>query len=122
MSAPKISRKKADIVSACAFVALFFIFGALRLWWPWMLLAVGGALTLRQYLRGRPYDIFLTAAIFVGLFLNFLFNMRWNVLMPVLLVLGAIYLFYREYVCYRERVGSEEIEDMKSEIDDRSGK
>lgn len=118
MSSPRISRRKADIVSGCAFVAVLFLFGALHLWWPWIILPFGVALTLRQYLRGRPYDVVLTAVIFLALFFNFLFNIRWNFLIPVLLVLAAVYLVYREYMCYRERTGSEKTEDMKNELED----
>ena len=122
MAAPLMSRNKADILAAAAFIAAIIILAISGTWWPHLFLAFGIPIMLRQYVRGRPYDVGLSALVFGGLFLTFLIDMHWNYLIPILLVCGALFISYREYALTRRRVGSDLTEDVKTEIDDAEHK
>jgi len=113
-----MSRKKADIAAFSVLVGAIVILVYMGKCWPYIFLAIGGSLALRQYLRKRYYDVGLTCAVFIGLFLTFFVDIQWNAIMPIILVLGAVTIFYREFVASRTRSGSEQINDLKSEIDD----
>lgn len=87
-------------------------------WWPGILLVIGIALAVRQFLRGRYYDTVLSIVIFAGLFIGSLFNWSFSYFVPVLFTLAGIYLLYSEWGVKRERWGKEEIEDGNCEIED----
>lgn len=122
MSIPITSHNKADAISICVLVLGIGIIAFLGTWWPDLLLVIGIALILRQYLRGRHYDMAITAVLFGGLFAYYKFEVGWNVLMPVLFTLGAIYIIFREYFVTKERVGKDQIEDAVTEIEDEEEK
>ena len=119
---PFVSYRKADIVSFVVFIAGMAIVVYNGWWWPGTLLPILAALLVRQYLRGRLYDMVLTAFVFFGLFTYFAFNMNWAVVMPVLFTVGGIYLVFREYAVYKERVGIEKIIDAEKDLIDAQKK
>ena len=90
----------------------------LNYWWPTILLVIGISLLVRQFMRGRLYDMAITTIIFGGLFVFFFFNVGWDVLMPVLFTLGGIYIIFREWFVTKDRVGDDEVEAEAKEIDD----
>lgn len=116
MALPKVSHRKANSIS----IGLFFIgLGVLtftRVFWPWILLAIGVAIVVRQYLRGQRYDMFVSTIIFGGGFVIATFEVLWASLFGVLFTIGGIYLIFREYFVAKERVGAEAVEDAKQEI------
>ena len=120
MSAPKTSKRRAE----ATFTGLFLISLAILIFtnsiWPGILLAVGGPLALKQFLRGRPYDAGLTLTIFGGLFVFTAIQWDWSLVAPVVLTLAGIFTLFREYFTPRRRVGMDEVEDVKQEILDES--
>lgn len=79
-------------------------------WWPGMLIALWGLLASRQFLNGRIYDLLITTAILIGLFFVYYLKIDWDVLMPVLLVTGGIYVIFREFF-----YGEDEDEEKKND-------
>lgn len=118
MSVPLISQMKADAVALGTLIVGISIIAALQAWWPWILIVIGAATIARQFLRGRLYDMYVSFVVFGGLFFYFLFNIRWDVLMPVIFITGAIYILFREFFVSKERDGEEKLEETKLEIED----
>jgi hypothetical protein len=118
MAHPITSRKRARAFS----LALFFIGIAVLIFlqsaWPGILLAVGIPLALRQYLMGRSYEMWLSLFIFGVGFFTVQFDISWNILLPVLFVIGAVYIFLREI--YESSVAPEDEseEDKNLEIEE----
>jgi len=122
MSAPITSRRKAGNYFTGLFLVGLAILSFTNTWWPGILLVIGLPLALRQYLRGRIYDMCVSLVIFVGLFVLYWVgweNVLENVLvLPVLLFLGGMFILFREYTQPMQRYGVEEVEDAREELRD----
>lgn len=98
MAEPLLSKGKADAISNGIFlICLGILLYSSERWWPGILLAIWASLALRQYLTGRIFDLAVSSFILLGLFLATAFEISWSTLMPVLFVIGGIYLVLREY-------------------------
>jgi predicted membrane protein len=102
-----LSKRKADAISNGAFFIGLGILLFTNAWWPGILIVLWIALVLRQYLTGRNYDAVLSTIILVGLFLISYVKIDWSVLIPVLFVIGGIYLIFREYFYAEETIEKE---------------
>jgi predicted membrane protein len=113
-----IPKKKADAISNGAFLVALGIIFYTNSWWPGILVAIWLALAIRQYFTNRIYDLCLTTIILIGLFLISLFNFDWSVLMPVLFVVGGIYIIFREYFFAEDTNGEDKSQEMQDDFDD----
>lgn len=113
-----LSRRKASAISNGAFLIGLGILIYTNAWWPWILLAIWVGLALRQYLTGRTYDLVVSTFVLIGLFLITLFRLDWSMLMPILFVIGGIYIIFREYYFAEETNGEEKSQEIKDDIDD----
>lgn len=118
MSHPKVSKRKAKVYSTVLFLIGLAIISYLHSWWPGIMLVTGIPLALRQYLLGRFYDVFVTLFVFLGVFITVLVNPSWDILLPVLFVVGAIYIFFREYLDSKTPDTDEEEEDLNEELEE----
>lgn len=104
MEMPNFSQKRADIISNGAFLIslgiLFFTNG----WWPGILLALWVTLGLREFLTGRWYDLIVTSIILLGLFFISVFKLDWIVIVPIIFILGGIYIICREFFTQEEDI------------------
>jgi hypothetical protein len=118
MPVPLTSKKKAQTLSSILFlislVALLF-FG---FWWPGIMLAVGIPLALRQFLLGRSYDAVISLLLFVGTFITVEFEISWQMFLPVLFTLGAIYVVFREFLSPDDTTEEEAEEELNHEIEE----
>lgn len=96
MAKPVTTVKRAKAFALALFLIGLAVIIYLQAWWPGILLAVGLPLALKQYLRGRTYDAGLSLFIFGVGFISVQFDISWQILLPVLFVIGAIYIFCRE--------------------------
>lgn len=115
---PKVSKKRAKSISSALFLVGLGIVGFTGTWWPGIMLAIGLPLALRQYLLGKSYDVFITLLIFVGVFITAQFNASWEFLLPVVLVTGGIYVFFRDYIESRNAPEDASEEDLNEEIEE----
>lgn len=113
-----VSKRKADVFSNGAFLISLGILFYTNAWWPGILLAIWIALFLRQYLTGRTYDAIISSVILLGLFFFSFFDFQWAVVMPVLFVLGGIYIIFREYFFTEDTNGEEKSQEIKDDIED----
>jgi len=116
MAKPLVSKKKTEAIANGAFLIGLGILFATNAWWPGILLALWVSIGLRQYLSGRNYDFFISTLILLGLYVVSYFKLEWAELMPVLFVVGGIYIIMREYFFAQDSNG----EDKSQEIIDDS--
>lgn len=112
-----VSKKKAEAISNGALLISLGILFYTNAWWPGILLAIWLTLAIRQYLSGRTYDLLISSTILIGLFLISFFNVNWSLLMPILLVIGGIYIIFREYFFAGATDEEDKSEEIKDDID-----
>lgn len=112
------SRKKAHALSTALFLLGIAALAVIQVWWPGIMLAVGLPLALRQYLLGRQYDTIVTLTIFVGVFVTVQFDISWQVFLPTLLTLGALYILAKEFLVQEPLSEEEKEEDTQHEIEE----
>lgn len=114
----QISRRRAKVLSSSLCLIGLAIVAYLQAWWPGIMLAIGLPLALRQCLLGRLYDMWVSLVIFCGVFIVAQFDISWDVILPVLFVVGAIYILFREYFDSKTESEAEHEEDINCEIEE----
>lgn len=117
MSQLILSKRKAEAISNGVFLVGIGILFWTNGWWPGILLVIWAALATRQYFTGRIWDFSISTVILVGLFITTFFNITWSVLMPVLFVIGGIYIIFREYFFTEDIVVIKKPDDIDIEDD-----
>ena len=82
------------------------------------MLAVGLPLALRQFLLGRTFDMCMSLFVFGGVFITEQFDISWQILLPIIFVLAAIYILLREFQENREHPEDIVDEDVNHEIEE----
>ena len=121
MNVPILSKRKSDAISNGIFLIGLGILFYTNAWWPGILVAIWAALAVRQYFSGRLYDLLITSLILGGIVLISFFRFNWGVIVPVLFILGGIYIIFREYFFADDTNGEEKSEEIKDDIDDGKG-
>lgn len=116
MTKPAASRKRGKLLSLLLFAIGLFIISYYGDWWPGIMLVVGVPLALFQYLQGRHYDTGVTLFVFIGVFVTVQFNIAWQIVLPILFVIGGIYIFFREFI--EIHTEDEDEEDLNEEIEE----
>lgn len=122
MAHPKVSYKRAKAISSSLFLISVAVLFFTDKWWPGLLLAIGIPLAIRHYLLGRTYDMWLTLTIFIGGFLAAGANINWDILIPVILVVAAVYMLIREFLDPNVTDESEDEESLNKEIEEMKDK
>lgn len=117
MAEPILSKRKSDAIANGAFLIALGVLFYLNAWWPGVLLAVWIWLGLRQYLTGRKYDFFISSFILLGLFVISWLQLDWAILMPILFIVGGIYIVFREYFFAEDTNGEDKAQEIKDDID-----
>lgn len=117
MGQPILSKRKSDAISNGVFLIALGILFYTNTWWPGILIAIWAALGLRQYLTGRTYDLIISSVILLGLFIITFFRIEWSLLMPILFVVGGIYIIFREYFFSEDTNGEDKAQEIKDDID-----
>ncbi len=118
MAKPILSKKKAHILSFALFLIGLALIIYFNYWWPGIMLALGIPLALRQYLLGRRLDMIISLVVFLGAFIVIQFKIQWEIILPVLLTVGAIYIFFKEFFGPKEIDEAEEEEELNKEIEE----
>ena len=118
MPHPLTSRRRAHRFSTALFLVGLAVLIYTNLWWPGIMLVIGLPMALRQFLLGRKYDMIVSLAVFVGTFVTIEYDISWQIFLPVLLTLGAIYMFLREMLEIRALSEEEREEDLNHEIEE----
>ena len=118
MAHPKVSYKRAKAISSSLFLVGLAVVSFTQNWWPGILLVIGIPLALRQLLLGRVYDMFLSLVIFVGGFVVSGYQVSWEVVLPVIFIVAAIYTLAREFLDSNPSSEAELEESINKEIEE----
>ena len=118
MSKPILSKRKSDIIGNGVFLIGLGILFYINSWWPGILLPIWASLGSRQFLTGRIYDLVLTTVILWSLFIVYFFKIDLTSLLPVLFVLGGIYIVFREFFYADDTNGEDKAKEITDDIDD----
>lgn len=110
------SHRKAVSISAGVFLICLAVLSLTGYWWPGILLAIGIFAALKEFLRGRYYDLLLSILIFGGLFAVFTLNAGWAVIVPVLFTIGGIWILFRELTTREKKVGRDVVNEVAQSI------
>ncbi len=113
---PKVSQRRAKTLSTSLFLIGLAIVSLTETWWPGMMLVVGIPLALRQYLLGHIYDACLSLAVFCGAFFVAGAGSTWEVVLPVLFIIAAIYILIQEFLNPALTTEAEDEESTSCEI------
>ena len=118
MGKQRTSKKKAHALSFAIFLVGLAILTLTKSWWPSIMLAIGIPLALRQYLLGKIYDMAISLVVFLGVFITVQFNIKWDILLPILFTLGGIYIFFKEFFGPKEETEHDREKDLNKEIEE----
>lgn len=93
----RVSKRKASAISTAMLLVLLAVNSLTNNWWPYIYITIGAPLFARQYLLGRTYDSIISLTIFGGLFLVSQFEIDWSVILPVVFIVSAVMILFREF-------------------------
>ena len=90
------SQRRAEAIGTSLFFLGLAIIAFRHSWWPSLSIVIGLSLAVRQFLLGRIYDMIVSLFIFIGIFVFSTYNIPWDILLPTIFVIAAIYTITRE--------------------------
>lgn len=112
------SKKRSSALTGALFFLGLTVVSLTQNWWPGIMLVIGLPLALRQYLDERRGDMILSLFVFCGIFVSAQFALSWEVLLPVIFFIAALYLLGREFLDSRAETTEEEIDEINHEIEE----
>lgn len=116
MAKPITSRKKAQIFSFILFAIGIVILAVFGDWWPGIMLAFGLPIALREYLLGKRYDALVSLSVFSGVFITVEFNIPWDIILPIIFIIGGIHIFFRDFFKTDPETEVDEEEEIAQEL------
>ncbi len=93
----RMKRSRVEAIANGIFLILLGFLFYFNWWWPGILVAVWASLATRQVLSGRMQDLLLSTFLLGSLFIVAYFQLSWNLMTPILFVLGGLYIILREF-------------------------
>lgn len=115
---PITSKKRAGALSTSLFLIGLATLIFTQNWWPGIMLIIGLPTALRQFLLGRNYDMLVTLTVFIGTFITASFDISWQIFLPILFTLAAIYIFFKEFFGPDETDEEEREEQINHELEE----
>lgn len=117
MALKVLSKKKAYAISNGIFLISLGVLIVTKAWWPGILLAIWATVASRQYLSGRFYYAIISSIVLLGLFALSFFKFDFDILAPILLVVGGIFIIFREYFFTEDTNGEEKSVEILEDAD-----
>ncbi len=116
MSKPFISSPRATSIATGLLLIGLAPIAYYDQWWPYIMINIGAALAIRQFLLKKIYDGFISLIVFGGIFATFYFNLSW---LPVLFVVAGIYVLFKASQGDTESLIEDE-EEIQKEIEENN--
>jgi len=113
-----ISNHRAKAISTALFFIGLAIVAFRGSWWPEIMLVIGIPLAIRQLLTGRLWDMGISIVVFGGVFFFSDYNLSWNIVLPVIFIIAAIFILGREFLQGRPLTEEEQDSDLNIEIEE----
>jgi len=117
MSKFKFAKRKITAISNGVFLIGIALLIMTSWWWPGILIVLWATLATREYLSNRMFDLLVTSVILLGLTTITIFPWGWNVMIPVLFILGGIYIIFREFAYGEDSNGEEKSVEIEEDAD-----
>jgi len=118
MAQPIMSKRKAQSLSFALFLIGLAINTYFKLWWPAIMLTIGIPIALKQYLVGKRFDMVISLIVFLGTFITVQFDIKWEIVLPVLFTIGGLYVFFKEFFGPKDVTESDIEENQNKEIEE----
>jgi phosphotransferase system glucose/maltose/N-acetylglucosamine-specific IIC component len=118
MAKPIVSKKRANALSYAILLFMLALISFRGSWWPDICIAIGTSLAFRNFLRHQYKDMVANIIIFGGLYAYVAFGLSWAIVLPVMLILGAIYVLFKEFLIAEEETEVEHEEEINQEIEE----
>ncbi len=118
MAKPLVSNRRAKAISGAVFLLGLAVISFQFSLWPAIMVVIGISLATRQYLLGHIYDMCLSLLVFLGVFFTALYDVSSDILLPVVFIIGAIYILSKEFWHRHEEDEDEVEEDLNHEIEE----
>lgn len=122
MAKPIVSHRKAQKFSTAFLLLGMAVLALMDSFWPGLMLVLGLAFAMRQFLLGKVYDAVIALGVFGGIFFAAFMDVPLKVLLTVLFVVAAIYILFRDYWETEVLTEEEKEVDTEHEIEDSSNK
>lgn len=124
-----LSQRKAEAAFFLILVMGGFILYFGGYFWPELAIVIGTALAFKQFLLGKRYEMYMSIIVFLGLYMtweSYLYRFSVDAVefflsaLPVLFLVSAIFLIFREYVFCKEinQAEEDEEEEVNHEIEE----
>ncbi len=113
-----VSEKKTKAFASILFLIGLALLSFMDAWWPGIMLVIGIPLAIRQFLLAKFYDMAVTLLVFGGVFFIVQFGFWQNLLLPVLFIVGALYISFQEYFRRTTEPEDEREEDLNEELEE----
>lgn len=115
-----VSKKRAQAYSLIVFLVGLGIISITNSWWPGFALVIGCSIAMRQLLLRKFYEMTISLAVFIGLFLTNHYDFSWKVVLPVIFFTSALFVLIREWVDTKLSSEDQIDEDLNHEIEEES--
>jgi hypothetical protein len=114
-----LSHKKTKAFSfALLFVGLAFL-AFFQTFWPWILLVIGVVLGFRSFAYGKIYEAIFNFSTFAILTFTYESPFSWSIVLPIILVIAAIFEVYKAFIDETTLSTQESIEDKQHELEEK---
>lgn len=94
----QLKRTRAEMIGNGVFLIILGVLFYYNWWWPGILIAIWAAIATRQILTGRHQEFLLTTILFVTLFVIAYFKLSWDLMLPLLFIIGGGFIIVRELI------------------------
>lgn len=97
MKKPYLSESKTRAISLSIMLLGFAVLSFTDTWWPWLMAVIGLSVVVKQVLRAKFYEAFISAIVFGGVVVTTGLNIAGRYFLPVILMVGSIYILTRAF-------------------------
>jgi len=116
---PFVSKRRANSFFYAVLLLMLAVIGFTQSWWPGITLAIGTALCFKNFLLKGWRDLIANAIIFGGIYSYYQYNLDWELFLPVMFILSAIFVLFREFTPGIKQETEVEIEEeLNQEIEE----
>jgi len=119
MPTPHYSNHRASIFGLLFFIGCLTIMFISRNWWPGSLLVVGLPIALKQFLMNRYFDMTVSLVVFIGAFVSIQYDIIWQIILPVIFLMGGLYVILKEFFTPKRVYEDEKEEDLNEEMEEK---
>lgn len=126
MSKPILTEPRTKAIGLAVLLVGIAILSYTNWWWPGIMAVIGISTMVKQLLRKKIYDAFLSLVIFGGITFTAVYGIGDKYIVPVILMIAAIYVLFKAFfqadqedLIAEEEEHSKEIEEDQEDINSK---